>query len=445
VAAASPPPAPSPPPSAPQPFAPLADVELDVDHQREIHDLHGRLEDLDLYAILGVARGADKKTVKRAYFERTARFHPDRFFRKKLGPFKMQMEAVFGRMTLAHDTLTNADRRAEYDAYLSSKDKSRTIERRLADAVEEVRRAEEIALASDAPGAFPAEPATSAKGEARPSSPPSAPSASNRFGPEPTTSTGGAPPSAPRKANAGGATPSNDFLPQSRRELLARRLMGAPGATSQGRQPAVTAAARVATPGTAIRADEAVDALKRRYEEKVSQARALQAKKYVQEGLDARGRGDWVAAAHALKVALTFEPDNGELTSTYEEAQKNADKLLVDQYVKQAEYEERNERWADAAKSWHRVAEARQTDATSFEHAARCLMKADGNLHEAATLGQKAVQLAPKSARARVALANVYLAAGLAKNAKRELEAAAQLAPDDASVQALLKRVARSA
>jgi Flp pilus assembly protein TadD len=70
-------------------------------------------------------------------------------------------------------------------------------------------------------------------------------------------------------------------------------------------------------------------------------------------------------------------------------------------------------------------------------------VKADGNLHEASKLAQRAVQLSPKSAHARVVLANVYLAAGLGKNAKRELEAALLLAPNDAGIATLLKRIGK--
>jgi hypothetical protein len=44
-----------------------------------------------------------------------------------------------------------------------------------------------------------------------------------------------------------------------------------------------------------------------------------------------------------------------------------------------------------------------------------------------------------------VTLANVYVAAGLGLNARRELETAAQLAPHDGNIQALLKRVGKSA
>ena len=56
-------------------------------------------------------------------------------------------------------------------------------------------------------------------------------------------------------------------------------------------------------------------------------------------------------------------------------------------------------------------------------------------------MAERACSLAPKAARYRVALANVYLAAGLGLNARRELEAAAQLAPHDGTIEAMIKRL----
>ena len=151
-----------------------------------------------------------------------------------------------------------------------------------------------------------------------------------------------------------------------------------------------------------------------------------------------------VAAANALRVALSFDSENGELKKAHEEAQRASDQLLVEQYLKQAEYEERSERWSDAGRSWGRVARTQPTNAKAHERAAHCLMKAAGDLHEAVALAQRAVQIEPKNANVRRTMANVYLAAGLSLNAKRELEAILQLAPDDAATTALLKRIAKS-
>jgi curved DNA-binding protein CbpA len=94
------------------------DVDLDLETRRYVLDVHARLEQLTHHELLGVARDADKGAVKRAYFKLARVIHPDRYFGKRLGSFKPKLEAVFGRVTEAYETLGDAARRAEYEASL---------------------------------------------------------------------------------------------------------------------------------------------------------------------------------------------------------------------------------------------------------------------------------------------------------------------------------------
>ncbi|HUQ04436.1 MAG TPA: hypothetical protein VM261_18175 [Kofleriaceae bacterium] len=68
----------------------------------------------DPWALLGVARGADKKALKRAFFERSKLFHPDRFYGKSLGAYLGRLHIVFEALSRAHTELTDegAARRA---------------------------------------------------------------------------------------------------------------------------------------------------------------------------------------------------------------------------------------------------------------------------------------------------------------------------------------------
>lgn len=91
------------------------ELDLTAEQQARITAVFSRLDSIDLYQLLGVPRDADKKTLKRAYNARVMDFHPDRFFRKRLGTFKPKMEAIFARMTDALDVLCSPERRAEYD------------------------------------------------------------------------------------------------------------------------------------------------------------------------------------------------------------------------------------------------------------------------------------------------------------------------------------------
>ena len=171
----------------------------------------------------------------------------------------------------------------------------------------------------------------------------------------------------------------------------------------------------------------------------------MQARKYLANAEAALAAGDPVAAANAFRVAHSLSPEDAALAAKAADAQAKADAVLCETYTRQARYEEKSGQWADAARSWSRVARTRPDDAVAHERAANALVKADGDLHEGSRMAQRATALDPKNPQFRVTLANVYLAAGLALNARRELETAAQLAPHDGTIQAMLKRVGKSA
>jgi curved DNA-binding protein CbpA len=94
------------------------DVDIDAELRTYVTDTCAHLDSLDHYALLGVARGADARTIKRAYHRLAGLLHPDRFFRKRLGSYKAGLLQLFTRVTIAHDTLTSPGPRAEYDATL---------------------------------------------------------------------------------------------------------------------------------------------------------------------------------------------------------------------------------------------------------------------------------------------------------------------------------------
>jgi len=390
--------------------------------------LYRSLGTADHYQLLGVDRSADRKALKRAYFELAAKLHPDRYFRKKLGSFKLRLEAIFSRITQAHDTLGNPQKRADYDAYLDEQQRSRGIEELLEDALAEVRRAEARAE-KEAADAVAAESGTPATPAATPAALP----------PEPAASL----PPAPAVVEVALA---------ARRDALARRLLGqrgrssgqhAPVSVNPGRTPSKPPAspAGPSRPSTG----DAMAMLRRRYEERRTLAKATQARAYMTKGQEALAAGDAVGAANSFRVAVSLKPDDPELERTAREAQAKAEEVLAATYERQATYEEKNAQWVEAARSWARVCRARPADKAAHDHAANAIVKAGGDLHEAARLAQRACTLEPGNVHFRITLANVYLAAGLALNARRELETAAQQAPQDGTIQAMLKRVGKSA
>jgi tetratricopeptide (TPR) repeat protein len=122
-------PAPTATPSAPQidsarPKAPRCreiDTEsldeslaLDVETQRRILEYELKLGD-SYHELLGVDRAADAKAVKRAYFELSKEFHPDRYFRKEIGAYEKRLHRIFKGILEAYELLSDPTVRAEVE------------------------------------------------------------------------------------------------------------------------------------------------------------------------------------------------------------------------------------------------------------------------------------------------------------------------------------------
>ena len=183
------------------------------------------------------------------------------------------------------------------------------------------------------------------------------------------------------------------------------------------------------------------DALRRHYESRVEVARERMVKEHIDQANEAMAKGEWGTALAAFKMAMAAAPNDDALRASLADAQAQATAQLSENYRRQARYEEKCLRWAEAARSWTRVAKVVPQDAEAHDRAASCLLKADGNLHEASSMAQRAITLDPQNPTFRVTLAEVYMAAGLVANAKRELEAALQMSPGNATIQTLLKRI----
>jgi curved DNA-binding protein CbpA len=395
----------------------LEDVDLEPELRKRVIDAYRDLDRRNYYALLGIEENVDRKAIKRAYYEHAAAFHPDRYFRKKLGSFKVRMEAVFAKLTLAHDTLSDKQTRSEYDAYLSEQRIARAIEENLALGIKQAVQVGETVERS-------------VSEDVRVSSPP--PVAAAMLAPQ---------------VDVG-----------ARRDALARRLLGG----SMGRTPS-SAAMRVAGPssppgspspsgspsapgspgptsGSKATAD-AVNALRRRYEERVAGAKASEARKFAGQAETALAAGDVVASSNAFRIAANLTPDDEALAQKAQNAKAKADALLSETYTKQARYEETHGQWSEAARSWARVCKVNPNDANAHERAAHAVLKASADLHDGARLAQRACELDPKNPLYRITLANCYATAGLTLNARRELDTAAQLAPHDDNIHAMIKRV----
>ena len=218
-------------------------VDLTPDQRHRIDDLFARLAELDDHGVLGVAPGSHRTAIRRAYFLLAAEFHPDRFFRRHLGPYKAKVD---------------------------------TISRRLSEAY--------AALFAQAPAA---------------------------------------------------ADPPAVVVDAAREKALAT--------------------------------------LKRQLE-----ARLAEANRLVADAERAAAHGDVAGAAGAYRKAAALAPGNPAIRAAHEKASKAADAVAAEALARQAEFEERFGHWAEAARTWRRVVDARPGDALAQERLDSALRKLGG-------------------------------------------------------------------
>jgi hypothetical protein len=239
---------------------PDPDEELDLTpaQRRRIDEVFARLGVLDDHAILGVPPDATRAVVRRVYFERVAEFHPDRFFRKRLGSYKTRMEAISRRVTEAYERLGLHDRRPE-----------------------------------EAPGPD--------GGHGRPTP---------------------VPPPAP--------------------------------APDPGREKALAA-------------------LKQKLE-----ARHAEARRLLDVAQRATAHGDIAGAAEAYRKAAALAPNDKAVQAAAASARKTVGAAAAEALSRQAESEERFGHWAEAARTWRRVLDARPDDAHARERLEAAISRSQG-------------------------------------------------------------------
>ena len=89
---------------------------IDAGQQARIDLLFDGLDQATYYEILQISKEAPNRAIKRAYYKLSREFHPDRFFRRELGPYKPKLEQGFAKINEAYRVLSDASARADYDA-----------------------------------------------------------------------------------------------------------------------------------------------------------------------------------------------------------------------------------------------------------------------------------------------------------------------------------------
>jgi tetratricopeptide (TPR) repeat protein len=120
--------------------------------RREIQDLHARLRQLSLSELLGVARDASAKDVRRAYLSAAKRLHPDRLAQLGLLELKEAANEVFAEIARAHEVLSDPVKREQYESSLGGE--SDGDAQRVAEAEASYVRGEQLMRAGNFRGAL---------------------------------------------------------------------------------------------------------------------------------------------------------------------------------------------------------------------------------------------------------------------------------------------------
>ena len=89
--------------------------------QKLVAESHEKMLKGNLYDVLGVKRDAPAAEIKKAYFLLAKKFHPDAFSGRDLGALVKKAGEIFSRVTEAHDTLSNEEKRKQYNDVLDGK------------------------------------------------------------------------------------------------------------------------------------------------------------------------------------------------------------------------------------------------------------------------------------------------------------------------------------
>jgi curved DNA-binding protein CbpA len=87
----------------------------DVD---ELHRLQEMAQSKSHYKVLGISSRSKQEDIQEAFYELSRKWHPDRFFRRDLGPQTKIIEEVFVAITEAYRTLSDQELRLAHDRKL---------------------------------------------------------------------------------------------------------------------------------------------------------------------------------------------------------------------------------------------------------------------------------------------------------------------------------------
>jgi tetratricopeptide (TPR) repeat protein len=167
--------------------------------------------------------------------------------------------------------------------------------------------------------------------------------------------------------------------------------------------------------------------------------RRRKAKGFFETGMTAFRAERWLEAAGSVRLALAFDPWNEAFKEAFVDVQRKAHEERAKALIKEADAASDLREWREALRLLEEALPFRPFDAELHHRAGKLAWQAAGDHRKAKDYVAAACELDPGKAVYRRTLGLIYKEAGLKANARRELEAALRLAPDDKETRAELR------
>lgn len=175
--------------------------------------------------------------------------------------------------------------------------------------------------------------------------------------------------------------------------------------------------------------------------ERVRKERKLRAKRIFESAMSAFSAERWLEAAAGVRLAIAFDPWNAVYKEQFADVQRKAHAESARKLMREAENALDLRDYATALRAFEEALQYRPGDVSLLRRAAHLAVQTGGDLHQAKEWALEAVELEPNDAGCHRLLGQVYQAAGLAANARRELELALQLDPKNDEIRAELREL----
>lgn len=369
-----------------------------------IDDLSQRVETGDYYTILGVASDCSAGELKKAYYNLSRRFHPDRFYRVEVGDLRGQLEAVFTGINISFEVLSDAVQRRRFDLEKAKKEEGRrTLSERRG-------RGPAMRAARTAPPSDKLQPAP-------------------KENPEQSDET---------EAIETASKPEPE-KPPKRRSAYARhrdRLRQSGERSTRERSSRPRRDRSNQSDGPSRPSSKMAEAVR----DKIS-ARKDKATACYNQGLKSIEEEDWGPAASSLYMAHQYVPKNAEYKALWEEVQVKANQGRAAKFIALAESAESFRNVREAMHNYQQATECNPLDGLAHFRFGQLLAEFSGDARSAMLQFRHAVLKTPENVAYRMALANLYVDQKMNKNAAREYQKTLELDPKNKEAKNALRKL----